>query len=55
MDSMPKMESKKKRLKALKGMVPSLLNMGEGCKLFSADLNHLNVHVEVQKSLNYMK
>ena len=35
MDSMPKMESKKKRLKALKGMVPSLLNMGEGCKLCS--------------------
>ena len=35
MDSMPKMESKEKRLKALKGMVPSLLNMGDGCKLCS--------------------
>ena len=35
MDSMPKMEIKEKRLKALKGMVPSLLNMGEGCKLCS--------------------
>jgi oligopeptide/dipeptide ABC transporter ATP-binding protein len=35
MDSMPKMEIKEKRLKALKGMVPSLLNMGDGCKLCS--------------------
>ena len=35
MDSMPKMDSKSKRLKALKGMVPSLLNMGDGCKLCS--------------------
>ena len=35
MDSIPKMETKEKRLKALKGMVPSLLNMGEGCKLCS--------------------
>ena len=26
---------KEKRLKALKGMVPSLLNMGDGCKLCS--------------------
>tara|TARA_B100000700_G_C14915971_1_gene794699 strand:+ start:196 stop:1182 length:987 start_codon:yes stop_codon:yes gene_type:complete len=35
MNSIPKMEVKEKRLKALKGMVPSLLNMGEGCKLCS--------------------
>ena len=35
MDSMPKMDTKEKRLKALKGMVPSLLNMGDGCKLCS--------------------
>ena len=35
MNSIPKMETKEKRLKALKGMVPSLLNMGEGCKLCS--------------------
>jgi len=35
MDSMPKMNTKEKRLKALKGMVPSLLNMGDGCKLCS--------------------
>ena len=35
MDSMPKMEIKEKRLKALKGMVPSLLDIGEGCKLCS--------------------
>ena len=34
MDSMPKMESKEKRLKALKGMVPSLLNMGDRTDLF---------------------
>ena len=35
MDSMPKMDTKEKRLKALKGMVPSLLNIGDGCKLCS--------------------
>ena len=35
MDSIPKMEKKVKRLKALKGMVPSLLDMGDGCKLCS--------------------
>ena len=35
MNSIPKMETKEKRLKALKGMVPSLLNMGDGCKLCS--------------------
>ncbi len=35
MNSIPKMEKKEKRLKALKGMVPSLLNMGDGCKLCS--------------------
>jgi len=32
MESIPHMDSKSKRLKALKGMVPSILNMGEGCK-----------------------
>ena len=35
MNSIPKLDQKEKRLKALKGMVPSLLNMGEGCKLCS--------------------
>ena len=33
MNSIPKLDQKEKRLKALKGMVPSLLNMGDGCKL----------------------
>ena len=32
MESIPHMESKSKRLKALKGMVPSILEMGDGCK-----------------------
>ena len=35
MDSIPKLDVKERRLKALKGMVPSLLDMGEGCKLCS--------------------
>ena len=35
MESIPKLDVKEKRLKALKGMVPSLLNMGDGCKLCS--------------------
>jgi len=35
MDSIPRMDLKEKRLKALKGMVPSLLEMGDGCKLCS--------------------
>ena len=35
MNSIPKLDQKEKRLKALKGMVPSLLNMGDGCKLCS--------------------
>ena len=35
MDSIPKMDVKVDRLKALKGMVPSILEMGEGCKLCS--------------------
>ena len=35
MDSIPKMDQKVNRLKALKGMVPSILDMGEGCKLCS--------------------
>ena len=33
MESIPKMDKKSKRLKALKGMVPSILELGEGCKL----------------------
>ena len=33
MDSIPKMDIKEKRLKALKGMVPSILELGDGCKL----------------------
>ena len=35
MDSIPKMDEKVDRLKALKGMVPSILEMGDGCKLCS--------------------
>ena len=35
MSSIPKMDQNEKRLKALKGMVPSLLNMGDGCKFCS--------------------
>jgi len=33
MESIPKMDKKSKRLKALKGMVPSILELSEGCKL----------------------
>ena len=33
MESIPKMEKKSKRLKALRGMVPSILELGDGCKL----------------------
>ena len=32
MESIPHMESNSKRLKALKGMVPSIIDMDEGCK-----------------------
>ena len=35
MDSIPKMKTKSKRLKALKGMVPSILELGDECKLCS--------------------
>ena len=35
MESIPKMGQKVKRLKALKGMVPSIIDMGDGCKLCS--------------------
>jgi len=35
MNSIPHMERKTKRLKALKGMVPSILKMGDGCKFCS--------------------
>ena len=35
MESIPKLAIKEKRLKALKGMVPSIIEMGEGCKLCS--------------------
>ena len=31
MESIPKIDIKEKRLKALKGMVPSILEMGDGC------------------------
>ena len=33
MASIPKLDIKEQRLKALKGMVPSILEMGDGCKL----------------------
>ena len=35
MESIPKIDKKSKRLKALKGMVPSILEIGDGCKLCS--------------------
>ena len=35
MKSIPKLEIKERRLKSLKGMVPSILEMGDGCKLCS--------------------
>tara|TARA_Y100000590_G_C15650064_1_gene988370 strand:+ start:311 stop:1294 length:984 start_codon:yes stop_codon:yes gene_type:complete len=35
MASIPKLDVKEKRLKALKGMVPSILEMDDGCKLCS--------------------
>ena len=35
MQSIPKLNKKEKRLKALKGMVPSILQLGDGCKLCS--------------------
>ena len=35
MESIPKMDIKEKRLKALKGMVPSILELDDGCKLCS--------------------
>ena len=35
MNSMPRLNSKNNRLKTLKGMVPSIINMGDGCKLCS--------------------
>ena len=35
MESIPKMDIKEKRLKALKGMVPSIMELGKGCKLCS--------------------
>ena len=35
MESIPQMDSTRKRLKALKGMVPSILEFGDGCKLCS--------------------
>ena len=35
MESIPKLEMKERRLKSLKGMVPSILEMGDVCKLCS--------------------
>lgn len=35
MASIPNMDKRSKRLKALKGMVPSILELGDGCKLCS--------------------
>ena len=35
MESIPRLEIKEKRLKTLKGMVPSIIEMGLGCKLCS--------------------
>ena len=35
MQSIPKLDKKEKRLQALKGMVPSIIDYGDGCKLCS--------------------
>jgi len=35
MESIPKIKMKERRLKSLKGIVPSILEMGDGCKLCS--------------------
>ena len=35
MKSIPSFETKSRRLKALKGMVPSIIGMGDGCKFCS--------------------
>ena len=35
MESIPKLEMRERRLKSLRGMVPSILEMGDGCKLCS--------------------
>ena len=35
MESIPKLETEERRLKSLKGMVPSILEMDDGCKLCS--------------------
>ena len=35
MQSIPKLDKKEKRLQALKGMIPSILELGDGCKLCS--------------------
>ena len=35
MQSIPRLDKKERRLKALKGMVPSILELGDGCKLCS--------------------
>ena len=35
MQSIPKLDKKEKRLQTLKGMVPSILELGDGCKLCS--------------------
>ena len=35
MQSIPKLDKQEKRLQALKGMVPSILELGDGCKLCS--------------------
>ena len=35
MESIPKMDTSSRRLKALKGMVPSILDLGDECKLCS--------------------
>jgi len=35
MQSIPKLDKKEKRLKTLKGVVPSILELGDGCKLCS--------------------
>ena len=40
MESIPKMDIKSKRLKALKGMVPSILELGVECKLCSRFESH---------------
>ena len=51
MDSIPKMDTDTKDLEALKGMVPSILDLGDECKLLCSEFVTLRtVHVKAPLS-----